>query len=371
VFEDFQFFSDSAEYPKRTNIKEVQCQTCHAIYLNPCYTTEGFGYLFAEAGQSYGHSEGRPQEQIDYLANRIGFDDGKIFLDIGCYDGQFLSYLPNNIRRIGIDIDEPAIERGRDRHGENGIEFIHSSFENVQIQIKPDVISMFHVLEHLENPYEVIRHLRSISHDETRFIIEVPVLEYGNTNDINGFFSIQHMTHFSIHSLSALVSRAGWSIIEKQKMPNYNGYRVIAKPAEPILEIFGNVLDRTEAHSCLGHWQNSLVDVSRKMETWPETSRMVIWGGGIHSEFLYQVTSLFQQNLNREYLVVDSDPLKQGKSWRGLHIMHPEILKEIDWDDCLLVVSSYGGQESIAQAAMGMHVPDIMIKRLYDQTNVY
>ena len=119
VFDDFQFFSDSVENPKRTEIREVQCQKCHAVYLNPCYTSTGFDILFAEAGQSYGSTQGRPKEQQGWLAKRGLLDEGSVFLDVGCYDGRFLDRLPNNIRKIGVDIDAPSITRGQERCGDN------------------------------------------------------------------------------------------------------------------------------------------------------------------------------------------------------------------------------------------------------------
>ncbi|WP_432743824.1 class I SAM-dependent methyltransferase [Methylobacter sp. G7] len=371
VFDDFQFYSDSEEQPKRAQIREVQCQSCHAVYLNPCYTSSGFGYLFAEAGQSYGSTEGRPQEQINWMGVRGLLDEGKIFLDAGCYDGRFLSGLPKSIRRIGIDIDAPAIVRGQERYGLDGVELIHGAFEAFQCPVEPDVISMFHVLEHLANPVEVLRHLRSISHEETRLIIEVPILEYGKNNDINGFLSAQHMTHFSAHSLGELMSRAGWEVLERQQMSDYDGHRILAKPGGSSIEVMGDVSDRTRVSEYFENWYRNLSEVARKIESWPRTSRMVIWGGGMHSEFLYQVTPLFLQDIQCEYIVVDSDPIKQGKSWRGLSILNPNILKEVEWDDCLLVISSYGGQENIAKAAASMNVPDSVVKRLYDYVTVY
>jgi SAM-dependent methyltransferase len=371
VFDDFQFYTDSTEAPKRARIQEVQCQNCHGIYLNPCYSTTGFRYLFAEAGQSYGSTDGRPQEQIDWLFSRGLLDEGKAFLDAGCYEGRFLSVLPKGIRRLGVDIDAPAIARGQGRYGANGVELIHGAFETFQCPIAPDVISMFHVLEHLADPFEVLGHLRSISHDETRLVIEVPVLEHGRTNDINGFLSVQHMTHFSLQSVGQLMNRAGWEILERHQMSGYNGHRILAKPGEASGEVIGNASDRLKVLEYSEHWYRNLTEVSRLIESWPRTSRAVIWGGGTHSEFIYQVTPFFQQDPRREYLVVDSDLLKQGKSWRGLSILTPESVRKVDWNDCRLTISSYGSQESIAQAAAKMGVPHSAVDRLYDRVQIY
>jgi len=114
VFDDFQYFSDSKEQPKRTLIREVQCQSCQAVYLNPCFTPIGLDYLFKEAGQSYGSTEERPQEQFNWLSIRGLLDEGIKILDVGCYEGGLLSNLPTNLRRIGVDIDASSIAKGQE-----------------------------------------------------------------------------------------------------------------------------------------------------------------------------------------------------------------------------------------------------------------
>ncbi|MEI7817426.1 MAG: class I SAM-dependent methyltransferase [Desulfuromonadales bacterium] len=372
VFDDFQFSTDSITEPRRAKIIEVQCQNCDGVYLNPCYSKIGFSCLFSEAGQSYGSTEGRPQEQIDWLASRGLLDVSKVFMDAGCYEGRFLSMLPKSVRRIGVDIDTLAIERGRKRFSHEGVELIHGAFESFQCPIAPDVISMTHVLEHLADPFSVLCHLRSVSHDDTHLVIEVPVLDDGKTNDINGFLSVGHMTHFSIRSVGILLKRAGWKILEQQQMQEYNGYRLLAKPDKATVNnIEYESADRAGACDYISHWYAQLAKVAILMGSWEKAERTVIWGGGWHTEFLYQVTPLFTTNQKTEYIIVDSDPMKHGKSWRGLTINSPDVLSKIDWENTQLVISSYQHQEEIAQAALKKGIPNSVIRRLYDKIRVH
>lgn len=368
--DDFQFFSDSAVQPKRVNLRQVQCLQCHALFLNPVYSAQGFALLFAEAGQSYGASEGRPQEQIAWLAARGLLQQGSKLLDAGCYDGGFLSHLPDYVERIGVDIDGPAIERGRALHGAAGICFVQGNFESFKSPNVPDCITMFHVLEHLPDPIAVLKNLRANAHGNTRLVVEVPILEKGATNDINGFFSVQHTTHFSRASLRNALGRAGWSVEEWFEQPDYNGCRVLACPGD-VESTNGSTDDVAALHEYLASWHAAVASVNRRIAALQTDRRCVIWGGGMHTEFLYQVSNLFQLDASREYLIVDSDPIKHGKSWRGIDIYPTEIIADVDWTDAQLVVSSYGSQDAIVNAALARGVPVERIVRLYERIDVY
>ena len=370
-FDQFQFFSDSRDVPKRVNIREVQCLDCFALYLNPCYSKTGFAVLFAEAGRSYGATEGRPQEQIDWLTSRGLLKPGKRMLDAGCYDGSFLAKMPDSVRRVGVDIDEPALERGRRQFGKHGIEFIHGDFENFRCDDALDAITMFHVLEHLPRPVAVLRNLRSMAHAGTRLIVEVPILENGTTSDINGFFSVQHMTHFSRTSLQNCLASAGWEVEESLEQKDYNGFRTVSMPIEPDAELRHDGNATGLLHRYLSNWHSAIGNVERRLCALSDCERCILWGGGLHTEFMYHVTSFFQSPPGREYAIVDSDPMKHGRSWRGITIYQPDVLVQLDWSRERLLISSYSSQPGIFAAATKLGVPPERIVTLYNEIRIY
>ena len=370
-FDQFQFYSDSDKLPKRVDVKEVQCLDCFALYLNPCYSEYGFRILFAEAGCSYGSTEGRPQEQIQWLSARGLLPPGGRFLDAGCYDGSFLAQVPENLERIGVDIDEPAVERGRQRFGAQKVQFIHGNFENFHLEPALDTITMFHVLEHLPRPAAVLRNFRSMAHAGSRLVVEVPVLENGITNDISGFFSAHHMTHFSRTSLRNCLAFAGWRIAESKQQEEYNGFRVVGIPAEPANAPETDLQATISAHKYFAGWHQALHTVELRLSSLEGAPRCILWGGGAHSEFLYHTTSFFHSRPDREYAIVDSDPLKQGKSWRGIRIHSPDSLRGFAWKDVCLVVSSYGSQPHIVRAAADLGVPAERILTLYESVRIH
>ena len=367
---DFQWFSDDATLPKRVDIHEVQCDACAALYLNPAYTPYGFQALFAEAGCSYGATAGRPQEQLRWLTAQGLLQPGKRLLDVGCYDGRFLALMPETVQRLGVDIDLPAIERGRRLYGASGITLIHDDFDCFRLEQAPDAITLFHVLEHLPDPVATLANLRAMAAPATRLVVEVPILENGLTNDINGFFSVQHMTHFSRRSLANALARAGWAIETRLEQPDYNGCRVLCRPAAAEAGVTGAAEDRPRLSAYLQHHRAAVQAVQQRLAALAGAEKVLIWGGGLHTEFLYQLTDLFRAP-GRQFVIVDSDPLKQGKSWRGIAICAPELLRGMARGNTPLVISSYGGQPAIAQAAVQAGCRPEALVRLYQQVNVY
>ena len=361
-FSDFQFYSD-ASVPKRVNIRQVQCLHCFGVFMNPVFTSQGFAVLFAEAGASYGSTPSRHAEQLGWLRRRDLLRPGMTVLDIGCYDGAFIGKLPAGMKGIGVDIDEPAIERARRRFEETSHRFIYADFEAVEVSDPVDLITMFHVLEHLPRPVEVLERLATLAMPRTRLLVEVPVVENVIYGDVCGFLTVQHLTHFSKASLHNVMSRAGWHVLSAEPMDGYNGFRVIAEPAgrtdpQPEagdLELYTRYLSR---------WYEAVAALETRLRR-STAPRCILRGGGLQTEYLFHVTSLFAGD--RKFLIVDGDPLKQGKTWRGIEIVGPDCLASIDWRDTQIVLSSYSHQEAMREEAQALSIPAQAVVSLYDR----
>ena len=371
--DDFQFFSDSSEAPKRFNLRDVQCLDCFCIYRSPAYSGFGLEVLLAEAGYSYGGAPGRADDVVRWLDSRSLLRGGSCVLDVGCYDGRFLAKLPDDVRKIGVDLDEPAIHRARQLPQNHNAELICGDFETFRCSAQPDVVLMLHVLEHLSRPVRALQNLRKMSHPGTVLVVEVPVLELGATNDINGFFAPLHLTHFSMASLRNCVSAAGWKIQDSEQQQGYNGVRFVATPAQesPITEAQDDSAVEL-LHSYLQGWYQALGDVEKRICTVKDSGRCVIWGAGFHTELLYQLTSLFNARKSRSCALVDLDPIKQQKTWRGIAIHPPSMLRSIDWSPGdVLIPSSYHHHDAIKASAVDHGVPPDCILSLYDHFRCY
>jgi 2-polyprenyl-3-methyl-5-hydroxy-6-metoxy-1,4-benzoquinol methylase len=363
---DFQFYSD-ASVPKRIDIRQVQCLDCFGVFMNPVFTSQGFAVLFSEAGASYGSTPSRHAEQLGWLRQRNLLQPGMTVLDIGCYDGAFIGKLPAGLKGIGVDIDEPAIGRARRSFANTPHRFIYADFEAVEVSEPVDLITMFHVLEHLPRPVEVLERLATLATPRTRLLVEVPIVENVIYGDVCGFLTVQHLTHFSKASLHNVMSRAGWHVLSAESMDGYNGFRVIAEPAgrkDPQPEP-GDLALYTRY---LGRWYEAVAALETKLRL-STASRCILRGGGLQTEYLFHLTSLFAGD--RKFLIVDGDPLKQGKTWRGIEITGPDCLASIDWRETQIVLSSYSHQEAMREEAQALGIPAQAVVSLYDRISRY
>jgi 2-polyprenyl-3-methyl-5-hydroxy-6-metoxy-1,4-benzoquinol methylase len=367
AYDDFQFFTDSNSEYKRADLKDCQCQNCFFLFKNPCYTDSGLKTLFAEAGFSYGSSSHHQLEQIHWLNKLKLIKPQTKLLDVGCYEGGFLSKLPSQICRMGVDVDLPAIERGKTNNPD--LFLSHGEFDKFTPLHKPTTITMFHVLEHLRNPIGVLTRLREISAPDVALIIEVPILELGQTNDLNGFFSVQHLSHFSKNSLLNVISKSGWHIKEAEEIKAYNGFRLVAMPTtnKNMVNLKSNDLILTQ--KILDNWRLSQLALEEKFTKLPDDGNFVIWGAGFHTEILYQLTSLFKPS--RKFILIDSDLSKNKKTWRGIEIYHPSCIEKLLDNPFHLIPSSYSGHESIITSAISIGVTKDRVINLYDGFRVY
>ena len=369
-FDSFQFLTDSHEHSKTVDIDIHICDQCTTLFNNPVYTDEGFKNLFAEMGHSYGMSEGRSNEQIDYLRNIGILNKISNVLDLGCYRGELLSHFPSKLEKDGVDIDYPSIQIAKKRYPKTS--FFCQDLEKFNTGKKYDLVTMFHVLEHLKNPLKVLNNILNSAHPKTYLLIEVPVLENGFTNDINGFFSAQHLTHFSRNSLKNFFKKAGWNILRVDEQSSYNGSRVLAQPNASISKCQVTIEDDISSlYSYFQHWYKVLQNVEEKLALLPISDEYIIWGAGLHTEFLFNKTSFFRKKKDAKFLFFDSDPKKIGKTYRGVPIVSPFCEKRKISVNTPIVISSYRGTEEMKRECIKKGWNESSIISFYDHYKLY
>jgi SAM-dependent methyltransferase len=370
TYPKLQYYDDGVD--KRIDYTVVKCGSCDALYMNPTFSEHGLSVLLEMAALSYGSSQGRFGEIQGWLENRIPESCLRAVLDVGCFDGAFLRSLPDSTHRIGIDFDERAIESARlsDPLGT----YVRGDFESEDWQVPtPTLITMFHVIEHVRSPADLLENMARISDQQTLLVVETPIIERAIFDDCHGFFSPEHLTHFSRLSLSTLISRSSWNVVEWSEMSDYNAVRLVLSLDRSKAQALHDTQDSQASEililtEYLSGWFKAVADVERVISQLSSETEIMVWGAGMHTEILYQLTSL--RHMLPRISLFDADEAKQGRTWRGIRIEDPSRIGDGPRHGKLLI-SSYQHTPEIAVQALGLGVSMEQIVRLYREPVVY
>jgi 2-polyprenyl-3-methyl-5-hydroxy-6-metoxy-1,4-benzoquinol methylase len=151
--------------------------------------------------------------------------EGQRLLDVGCGDGYFISLCQNlGIESYGYDISPAAVNYAKNK----GLKVLT---DLDKITNKFDIITMFDVLEHMENPRRELEDLAKLLKDNGLIFIETPrkcladfylsVLElFGMAR--NNRVSSEHLQLFTNNSLRILLDKVQYKIIYFQSKTSFS-----------------------------------------------------------------------------------------------------------------------------------------------------
>ncbi|MCD4760522.1 class I SAM-dependent methyltransferase [bacterium] len=172
-------------------------------------------------------NSGRFEFGLEYIIKRFRlnrarsikniYPQAKSALDIGCGRGFILYYLKHHLgfnTVVGTQISPPAVAFARKKlklkiHDKDLLEI---NFD----QDKFDVITMFHVLEHVDKPEKYIQTIYQLLNKQGKFIVEVPNFNAWNRR-LSGKYWLSldpdyHLTFFTPDSLSGLLKKYNFKI---------------------------------------------------------------------------------------------------------------------------------------------------------------
>ncbi len=152
------------------------------------------------------------------IGTLTGLSNGNI-LDIGCGTGSFLQEMKGNGWNItGIEADSAARSRAKNNYN---IEPLEPSKLKI-LSPSFDVISMWHVLEHVHTLHDYMIECRRLLNKNGLLIIAVPNYTSGDAQHYKEFWAAwdvpRHLYHFSPHSMETLAAMHGFSIIKMKPM---------------------------------------------------------------------------------------------------------------------------------------------------------
>ncbi len=211
----------------------VRCRACGIVYVNPQPTESALKQhysapnLIEQDGWS-SYFQHQP-EQIRALWQRRFADvrlwkdgPGTRLLDVGCGYGDFLCEAQRaGWRACGFEFSPAVAKVAREKYGLS-VE-VGEIFEIGAAENSFDVVTMWHVLEHMRNPLAVLRRVHGFLAPGGVLVIEVPNLNFLVRKSYRYPLSVTlHLYHFSPATLSALVGKAGFQV--RACRPGHTGY---------------------------------------------------------------------------------------------------------------------------------------------------
>lgn len=147
---------------------------------------------------------------------------GTHLLDIGAASGQFINFMKNkNYRVEGIELSDKAREYAKSNFGLN----IRNADElyNGEDSTKYDLITMWHVLEHLYDLNKVVSRLHDILSEDGVLVIAVPNSDSFDARTYQKYWAAwdvpRHLWHFQPNCFEQLFSKHGFELRKMKMLP--------------------------------------------------------------------------------------------------------------------------------------------------------
>jgi hypothetical protein len=335
------------------------CHTCGHIFntvFDPAlmeYTQAYENSLhFSPRFQSY--AEGLAQDLIDRLQLR-----NKELVDLGAGQGDFLRLLCDMGDNRGWGFDTAYVPSEADQQDER-LTFVQDFDCWSYIDHAPDMIMTRHVLEHIEQPQDFMRTIRTGigASKNTLVFFEVPNMAYTLRELAIWDIIYEHCGYYTPHSLATLFRRTGFEVLATNEtyagqfltieaLPGTAGAGSLSASAAGQAETSRQVaVFAQEFKEKVAYWQKALDD-------WASAGkRVVAWGAGSKGVTFLNVLPTRDQI---QY-IVDINPRKKGMVivGSGQEIVEPQFLTQYQADVIILMNPVYRAEIEQMMLDMGL-----------------
>ncbi|HTK75412.1 MAG TPA: class I SAM-dependent methyltransferase [Gemmataceae bacterium] len=158
-------------------------------------------------------------------------------LDFGCGGGSFLRRMQQQgWQATGLDVSAETVERVR---GELGVRVLTGTLPHPELQRASfDVVTMWHSLEHVHDPLDVLRAAYDLLTPGGRLMVAVPNIDSAAFHWFGpAWFALdlpRHLTHFAPPTLRAMLEAAGFRVTQLRRIRHSDWLRSSAKLASRI-----------------------------------------------------------------------------------------------------------------------------------------
>lgn len=335
------------------------CRGCTHVF-NAAFEEDRIGYT-----QSYEnslHFSPRFVAFAEALAARLSSTyalAGKTVIDVGCGKGDFLKRLCAVSHAEGIGFDK-SFEEDRGA-AVPGVRFINDWFGDAYADLRPDLVSCRHVIEHIADPVAFLRMLGAHPgiRSETVFYFEVPNALY-TLRDLGIWDLIyEHVSYFTPQSLCHAVEAAGFEV--RDAGTSFGDQYLFIEARRAVKGPPSNGAKCGEIETLAWNFAHAYRD---KVAYWHDylaardPEKVVVWGAGSKGITFVNVVPLAAH----VGALVDVNTHKQGRfaPGTGTPVLAPDTLRNRPVEAIIIMNSLYRDEIAGIAAALGL-VPEIVV----------
>lgn len=380
-FESFTTMGDIFSF----EIGATACRQCGFMFLNP------------RAGQAQMHkyysrqsriprslkSMSKPfsrllDMQVSFIRQHWEPPIGARLLDIGGAEGFFLERLSHDVPGDAIcEIIEPSTKYAETAQLVLPTAVIHRCMlEDAHLNEKAfDLVSLRHVLEHLQSPREALQIIRKLLKPTGVLHLELPNVAHWPPS-VSSMVHHEHLNYFTSDTMNYALALEGFQLIALEEWndnPESSGFaypvlRVIAAPSNNPAVIVPSGSKVPENYKRQQRTRSMYVEkhigpVRRRIEELNAAGcSIALFGAGPHTlDFLRAL----KMPLSVWSILIDNNPNKIGKNFKGIIIQAPsrEVLATV----AAVVISSEEFEAEIAEQIRELDQSNIEIITLYEK----
>lgn len=203
----------------------VRCNNCHLVFLNPQPTKEELKRFYTREYFCSPEDKFRSSMPsfmiLDKVKEATRFKKKGMLLDIGCGPGSFLQRMQRHGWRVhGLDISHIACQLASERVGKDNI-FEGDLFSVNLPKGHYDVITLWHLIEHLNDPVKILRRIHALLKDDGLLIVCCP--NFGSWLRLifkDSWYPLQvpyHLFHFTPRMLNQVLQISGYRLKHRKK----------------------------------------------------------------------------------------------------------------------------------------------------------
>jgi len=320
-------------FPLRIHVCHQCCLVQILEAINPDILFQDYSFSSSTIGPLVEHFGSYARWLVDRFHPRV-------VVEFGCNDGVLLAPLQSGaVRAVGVDISANIGDLARAK----GLDVLTGTFDDEmaeQIQRTvgaADIVTGSNAFAHNDHPERILSAARRVLRADGHLCLEV--MYAGDLFEQCQWDTLyhEHLTFYGLGSLSRLLERHGFFVVDAERIPMHGGSLRVASaltPPDTMSESARQILayEQRMGLNAPDTWKTFGAQVGRKISIVRDVfatlaTKRRVWAYGAAGKATMWVNACGMHYLEA---IVDASPLRAGKFMPGTHtpIVFPEVFKK-------------------------------------------